>query len=49
MAKVYDDPNFELAPESYDALDAANDEMQACLTESFAQAKAWYEKKFRRA
>ena len=46
VAKVYEDPDASLAPESYDALDAATDEMQARSTESFAQAKYWYEKTF---
>ena len=46
VAKVYDDPTTELTPESYDALDAANDETKARSTENFLQAKAWYEKTF---
>ena len=46
VEKVYDDPETELVPESYDALDAANDETQARSTESFAQVKDWYEKTF---
>ncbi|MBR3747150.1 MAG: AMP-binding protein, partial [Selenomonadaceae bacterium] len=46
VAKFYDDPAAEFAPESYDALDAANDETEARLTETFTQAKNWYEKIF---
>ncbi len=46
VAKAYADPDTELAPESYDALDAANDETKARASESFVQAKAWYEKTF---
>jgi len=46
VAKVYDDPTFELAPESYDALDAANDESAARASQAFTQAKNWYEKTF---
>ena len=46
IAKFYAEPNAELAPENYDALDVANDESKARLTENFAQAKAWYEKTF---
>ena len=46
IAKIYADPDAEIAPESYDALDVANDESQARSTENFAQAKAWYEKTF---
>ena len=46
VAKVYADPDTELEPESYDALDAANDETKARASESFAQAKSWYEKTF---
>ena len=46
VAKAYADPNAELAPENYDALDAANDESKARSTEAFSRAKAWYEKIF---
>ncbi|MBO4400577.1 MAG: amino acid adenylation domain-containing protein [Selenomonadaceae bacterium] len=46
VAKAYADPAAELAPENYDALDAANDETKARATETFAQAKSWYEKTF---
>lgn len=46
IEKIYADVDAELTPESYDALDVADDETQARLTENFAQAKAWYEKTF---
>ena len=46
VAKAYENPAVELAPESYDALDAASDEATARTTETFAQAKGWYEKTF---
>ena len=46
VAKVYADPDFKFEPESYDALDAANDETKARSTEIFTQAKNWYEKTF---
>ena len=46
VAKFYADPAAELEPESYDALDAANDESKARSSEIFTQAKSWYEKTF---
>ena len=46
VAKAYENPAVELAPETYDALDAASDEATARTTETFAQAKGWYEKTF---
>ena len=46
IAKAYADLDAKLAPESYDALDVANDETKARSSEKFSQAKAWYEKTF---
>lgn len=46
VAKFYADPAAELTAESYDAIDAANDEIKLRSSETFAQAKAWYEKNF---
>ena len=46
VAKFYENPDAEIAAESYDALDAANDEIKARSTENFTRAKNWYEKTF---
>ena len=46
VTKIYNDPAAEISTESYDALDAANDENKARSTETFTQAKSWYEKTF---
>lgn len=42
----YSSPRFNLEPESYDALDFANDEAEARKSEAYTQAKDWYEKTF---
>lgn len=46
VAKFYENPDAEIAPESYDAFDAANDEIKLRSTENFTRAKNWYEKNF---
>ena len=46
VAKFYENLDADISAESYDAIDAANDEIKARSTEIFTQAKNWYEKTF---
>ena len=46
VAKFYENLDAEITAESFDILDVANDEQNLRLTETFTQAKNWYDKIF---